>query len=347
MKIERDSLARFSLRRCCSKGTHATKDPIDSAPMLPLCSLWKPQCCAPSLSGNRGFAFAASKEGTRATRPPQEGALFFLSISAPRLPRRFTPPRPDTLRAFFSLASPSPYPFSPPSCSPRGPLGTGRQLSRPENAKRKQTRKVPAHLPFQNTHKKKNSKPPEALFFFSPTPLSPVSKISQLAMPPAPPHTAVAAAVAEQPAAALPAAKLLLLDSDETALPPPPAAPASPPPPSSSAPPPLPFVSAAALKAIADVESTGEASGDAAAVAELVASLRAEKLKVRVREKKRREKKREREIFLTQLIITSFLSLSSLSLHKTTTDNPLLLPLRRPRLRSLRLHHGARGLLPL
>lgn len=86
------------------------------------------------------------------------------------------------------------------------------------------------------------------------------------------PHTA--AAVAEQPAASssLHAAKLQL-PSDEAAGVLPPAAPASPP--TSTPSPAAPFVSAAALEAIADVESTGEASGDAEAVAELVACLEA------------------------------------------------------------------------
>ena len=88
---------------------------------------------------------------------------------------------------------------------------------------------------------------------------------------PAPHTAATATAAAEQPAA-VPAAKLLL-PSETTAVPP--AAPASPPPPpqqpapSTSTPSSAPFVSAAALAAIADIESKGEASGDADAVAEL------------------------------------------------------------------------------
>lgn len=97
---------------------------------------------------------------------------------------------------------------------------------------------------------------------------------------PAPHTAATATAAAEQPAA-VPAAKLLL-PSETTAVPP--AAPASPPPPpaappSTSTPSSAPFVSAAALAAIADIESKGEASGDADAVAELVAGLEGEALK--------------------------------------------------------------------
>ena len=105
---------------------------------------------------------------------------------------------------------------------------------------------------------------------------------------PAPPHTA--GAVAEQPAvaASLPAAKLLLSET-ETADLLPPAAPASPPPPP-SAPAPAPLVPAAALEAIADVMSQGEASGDAEAVAELVSGLEAKAIKVS-REKTRKKEK--------------------------------------------------------
>ena len=128
------------------------------------------------------------------------------------------------------------------------------------------------------------------------------------------PHTA--AAVAEQPAASssLHAAKLQL-PSDEAAGVLPPAAPASPP--TSTPSPAAPFVSAAALEAIADVESTGEASGDAEAVAELVACLEAKTRKVSVEEKKERRRESAKQKFRNPDLNTSFLFSLCPTQHQT------------------------------
>jgi hypothetical protein len=93
------------------------------------------------------------------------------------------------------------------------------------------------------------------------------------------PHTTAASPVLDAAEPATAASKLLPSEALAVL---PPAAPASPPPPARSSAAASPsLVSAAALAAIADIESVGEASGDADAVAELIAGLEGETIKVK------------------------------------------------------------------